>query len=562
VALGRTRGKELTVEQAFAIPLGTREEGSWSEDQIAEKIGEALRRRGVGRADALVAIGRANIELRQLSVPPAPPDELPEMVRFQALRQFTTIGEDWPLDFVQLAGGEAGSINVLAAAISPEVVRQIRATCEKSNLAPHRIVLRPFAAASLLRRHDRGAKQPCRLMVDLLMEEADLSVMDDDYMLLTRTVRLTSTEDRETQARGLLGEIRRTIAAANNQLGGRRVEKVILCGSGTEHAAIKRLVEQELTLPVDLFEPFDEMRLGPELADRRPEKSGQFAPLLGLLMDEATGSPHTIDFLHPRREPESKNTPRRKVLIAATLAAMLLAAIGWVWFELWSLDSEIVQLAAQKESVKKEVKTAQDRLDEAKMVQTFLDHNVNYLDELEWLSERLPPADDVIVTKVSFTSPVAPSGAQLDVEGYMRESDQFAEIEARLRESGRIVKSGSSKTDDLKRDRYKYTWKESVKIPVGKSAEPAKGSVAGKTQLAKANNAGRTAQESSAAPGKADEKATAEKATAEKATAERTTDEQKSGDEDAKRVKKADTAEAGGQDKSTESAPAQKGPSP
>jgi Tfp pilus assembly PilM family ATPase len=493
VAVGRMRGKELTVERAFAVRLATAgDAGSAPEAPAGARIADVLASLGLGRMDTLVAIGRTNIELRQLTVPPAPPDELPEIVRFQALRQFTTIGEDWPLDFVPLGAGEGESVNVLAAAISPEVVEQIRSTCVASHLVPKRIVLRPFGAASLLRRHDRGAAQPCRLMVDLLAEEADLSVLDGEHLLLTRTVRLAAVDDREALARGLLGEIRRTIAAANNQLGGRRVEKVILCGDGTEHDAIRKLVEQELSLEVELFDPFSEVRLEGELRDERPPQSGRFAPLLGLLLDEATGTPHALDFLHPRKKPEQTDQRRRKLLIAATAAVACLAALFLIWVQLSSLDDEIQAIRVQSAGMKKKLDEAKKWGKEAGVVQEFLDHDFNWLDEMEWLSVNLPGAEDVILSDISFKA-TPPEGGALDIAGFMRQPDQFKDIEDRLRVDDRVVKAGAKPpTPDLKRDTHKYGFKETVRVPAG-PREPKKVSnpaaPVGSTAAAKLNMA-------------------------------------------------------------------------
>ena len=113
-------------------------------------------------------------------------------------------------------------------------------------------------------------------MVDLLTEEADLTVLDGEHFLLTRTVATAFRRNGEVQARGLLGEIRRTIAAANNQLAGRRVEKLILCGDGSDHAAIKQLVEQELTLETELFDPFAELGRS---SLSRCQATGAFRPI-------------------------------------------------------------------------------------------------------------------------------------------------------------------------------------------------------------------------------------------------------------------------------------------
>ena len=94
------------------------------------------------------------------------------------MRQFAAIGEDWPLDFIHLDSGDDDTFSVLAAAISSELVDQIRATCRSGELVPRRLILRPFAAASLMQRHT-GDVGGCRLMVDMLSEEADLTVVSD-----------------------------------------------------------------------------------------------------------------------------------------------------------------------------------------------------------------------------------------------------------------------------------------------------------------------------------------------------------------------------------------------
>ena len=90
VAIARPRGSEFVVEEAFSIDLTTRE---GEELDVGARLSAALAGQDLRRLETLVAVGRANIELRVLSVPPVPDDELPDIVRFQAVKQFTTMGE-------------------------------------------------------------------------------------------------------------------------------------------------------------------------------------------------------------------------------------------------------------------------------------------------------------------------------------------------------------------------------------------------------------------------------------------------------------------------------------
>ena len=469
VAVARTRGRDVTIEHAFTIELGDHDSVS-----AGEKIAAALHQRSIGRVETLVAVGRTSIELRQLSLPPSPPDEMPELVRFQALRQFTTIGEDWPLDFVPLDTESAESASVLAAAISPDLVSQIRNTCQGAELIPKRLVLRPFAAASLLRRHDRDVAQPCRLMVDLLTEEADLTVLDDKHVLLMRTVRLPSSDDVETQGRSLLGEIRRTIAAASNQLHGRRVERVILCGEGSDQEAIKSLVEQELSLAVELFNPFDDLVLRDDLDLNRPQHAGRFAPLLGMLLDEAAGATHLIDFLHPRKKPEPVNTRRRNLLIAAAVATTAMAAAMLVMFQLDALDTEAGQLRSQINTMKSKVAAAEKQRANTAAVQAFVDNDFNWLEELKILSQQSLPAEDMIVSQLAASTRLG-GGGEIIVDGYVRKSEQIQEVQKRLRANQRKVQSTGGK-EDPRREKDKYHWqlKETILIePGAKTPQPA-----------------------------------------------------------------------------------------
>ena len=462
VAVARTQGGSVVVEHAFAVDLGPRDPGqTFSDESVGSKVAQALAARGIGRTETLVAVGRANIELRQLTLPPSPLEELPDLVRFQALRQFTTIGEDWPIDFVYLDTSEDETFSVLAAAISPDTVSQITSTCQSIvSSSPKRLVLRAFAAASLLRRHDRGTTQPCRLMIDLLADEADLTVLVDEAVVLMRTVRLAVADDGTVQTKALLGEVRRTIASAQNQLRGRRVEKAILCGDGTDQSTLKEEIETGLSLAVELFDPFVDIEVDAALKANRPSHPGRFAPLLGMLMDEAAGATHPIDFLHPRKRAEAPSQSKRYALIGGAIAATLLLIAAGVYFKLSSMDAVIADLNEESVSLKKDVETANASIAQAKLVEQFLANDITWLDELYSMAKQLPPPEDAIFNELQMTT-LQPSGAQIVLQGHTREAEQLSHLRESLRVQDRsIVSTGTS--DDARRQDYNWRFKETV----------------------------------------------------------------------------------------------------
>lgn len=119
---GSRRGTQIHVENAVAValPAAADEDVSHSANATAA-IGQALNKLRLAKGEAILAVGRGNVELRTLQLPKVSSDDLPEMVRFQAMKQFAGLTETTPIDFVVLpenpASGEE-NLTILAAALS------------------------------------------------------------------------------------------------------------------------------------------------------------------------------------------------------------------------------------------------------------------------------------------------------------------------------------------------------------------------------------------------------------------------------------------------------------
>ncbi len=397
--VARRRGRSLVVDHAFSISLTPRDPDQTAADvDVGERVRAALSARGVARPETLVAVGRANIELRLLSLPPTPDAELPGLVRFQAMRQFTALGDSWPLDYFPIDEPAEGARGVLAAAVSPDLVERIRQTCAVAGLRPKRLVLRSCAAASLLRHSRREGGDRVQLIVDLLADEADLTVLVEQTVVFMRTVRLPGQTAGEKSS-ALIGEIRRTVAAVQNQLGGRRVERFVIFGNsdGDDHADVKAALQRDLDLPADLFDPFSALSLSSELILHPPDHPGRFAPLLGMLLDEASGARHAIDFLHPRQVAKPVSPLRTLALPAAAAAVVVLAVAFFLWWRLAALDDQIDRMT-------KDVAAAEKQIKAASQLDAWAAGDVTWLDELRELSIEFPPPEEARVNQIGFAA--------------------------------------------------------------------------------------------------------------------------------------------------------------
>src|SRR5690242_18462043 len=83
-----------SVAGAWTASLATADPAGLSGKQIGTRLAGAINGQVSGKVTTLVGVGRDNVQIKLLSLPPAPADELPELVRFQAEREFTALGND------------------------------------------------------------------------------------------------------------------------------------------------------------------------------------------------------------------------------------------------------------------------------------------------------------------------------------------------------------------------------------------------------------------------------------------------------------------------------------
>ncbi|MCH2123400.1 MAG: hypothetical protein MK165_01310 [Pirellulaceae bacterium] len=464
VVLASTSGRGLVVEDAFAVEL------TGESNKASSTLRKALAAKNIGRRDALVAVGRASAELRMLTLPHAPMEELPEMVRFQAVRQFTSLGENWPLDFVHVDTGNQESLTVLAATIAQDLVKEARSLCEEVQLVPQRMVLRPFAAASLLQRRIADGPEDCRLMVDLLADEADLTVMVGGQVVMMRTFRPPTEGGDEALHLAVIGEMRRTIGSAQGQLSGRRITKATILGDSKLHRGMRDAIAERLsTLEVDVIDPFAGIDVASDNFSKSLGHAGRFASLLGLLLDEAEEQSHAIDFLHPRKKPEPKSRSRLLVSLGIAVATMLVFSMGIIWFLLRSLDNHNAELAEEITGQKIMVERSQERLDDTQLVDEFVDAGVVWLDEVAWLSRNLLGPDEAILRRISFRTNRR-TGSKMILDGAVQDAELIDDLESGLRDPRHVV-DGDDGAANATDSRYPATFRAQILLQRAVEAE-------------------------------------------------------------------------------------------
>lgn len=435
---GSRRGTQIHVENAVAVAMPATAEGdNTTQVNATEAIGQALNKLRLAKGEAVLSVGRAHVELRTLQLPKVDADDLPDMVRFQALKQFAGLTESTPIDYVVLpenASSSEDNLSILAVALNQAAQKEMQKQAADAGLEIQKVVLRPFAVAHLLSLADGELSKQNLLMVDILGDEADLTIVEKGCVVFIRSVKLPST-DESVVGQWLVGEMRRTLMAAAGQRNGLKVDQVVVWAQQSVADSLSDRAAAQLQLPIQVIDPFNKVKMDDE-AKKSLQDSGKsrFTPLLGVLIAEAAGTKHDIDFMNPKRRPPKEKPIARYVLMATAAASVVLGGFYLYFSSHWALDAEIAALSAQSKDMDDMVQVAQQNTRRWKSVESFIDKEVNWLDEMERISNELPPASEVIIRDANFAlNSRGANLATISANGLTKDKDTHKKIEEKLR---------------------------------------------------------------------------------------------------------------------------------
>lgn len=441
----RLRGGGITLEDVVSVALTPKDDKTNAEfeKQVAETIRTEVKKHGWQNASTTICVGRSHAEVQVLKLPLAPDEELPDLVRFQALREFSSFGDESTIDFIPIGKNEEGQMEVLAATLSAKQLKLHKKLTDQADLELRYLQLGPIATGGLL-ANQPALQDKSFLVVELSLDGVDLIVVKDRKVVFTRATNLPGESLSETQLSSLRGEVRRTLMAARMKLDQQRLDQIVILGDETMHP-VRELLKQDFGIEVFVVNPFElaNITVG---ALSPPSQVGGYAPLLAALINQSASIAPAIDFLNPRKRPAPVDhgiVIRLSVL--GTVAVGLL--IGFlIWNSLRTMDAEVAQLKSKLSRLREENKVMSTARLEVEEIDQWLSSKVDWLDELYYLAVNLPNADDAILTRLNMQSNLREGGGAISMNGYVADSTVVSQMEEKLQDERRKVSVNEDKT--------------------------------------------------------------------------------------------------------------------
>lgn len=421
VAAGPARGGAARVEQALAWVPGADHGPPALAADTAKALGEQLRDRlkaaGIAPAPALVCVGRDKVILRDVTYPPVPPAEEAAVVRFQVLKELPENPDDLVLDYTPLAEpGPDGQRRATVVVIRKDVFAAVQAMCAAAGLKLAGVTPRPFAVAAGLAAATASGHLPppeggTAAVATLGPGGGEFTIVRGGAVAFTKSVQAPVMANEVL----LVGELKRNLAVYP----GPAPVGVVYVAEPEDRLGgwAPRLRRAGFTTPVKAFDP-----LAGSPADVPDELRGRFAGAAGLLAARAADAV-PINFATPR-QPRAAADPKRKLLVAAGVAALLVfgvgGALGYVVVD--DADQRLRNLEAEKAELEKFLADLAPDRERLKAVDQWGGREVNYLDELYDLTDRIPADDRLRVTKVESVASRIDKGGKQDSQALLKVS--------------------------------------------------------------------------------------------------------------------------------------------
>ena len=431
-----TSGKSATFEHAAVL-------------DDPKKLGELLSQYRLAKSETVVVLNRSDVEVRPMVFPPVPLDELPDLVKFQAGKEFNNYEPNAPVDFFvtsklenvsrstlfpavkksdSAAEPDGTPKHILASTLRLATFQNIKTFCDDHSLILRHVVLRPCTAAALWRQSGESVPNRSTLLVELDQNETSQTVVLHGEPVFMRSPKIHCPHDVSTPdfVARLLAELKRTHIAVRNEIQGNDVDEVVLSGSGAMFESLAKQLSEGLAMPVRLFDPLKGLKVKHEAAE------GRYTALFGAIQQIVRKEPLQIDFCNPKKRPEDTGKRNLFTGIAAAVLFLVVSLFGYTFYSRSVLQQDIRTLTQQFNELDSTAGVAVGQKRQLDAIDAWLVDNVNWFEQLEWLSRNALPAQDMMVRNLVLNSA---SGGTMSFVALLRDQSMLAEMEERLRDT-------------------------------------------------------------------------------------------------------------------------------
>jgi hypothetical protein len=413
-----------------------------------------------GITQVVALISRPELDLSTLSLPKGDEKEIASMVASELEQQYGDASEFPTADFVLSAshhdvtnGSEI--IDVLLFAAQSKYLQSLDEQSKEVGLKLVGVGARHLGPLSLLQRKTLTTDS-ITVAIQFYPGETELSICHGVVPVLLRSIR-NSTEDAERVAEQVAVEVERCLTLLPQEIASKSTQIAFFGDSSFATKVTEALSGLEPRSVESIHSAFDwpgnQKSLSSDVL-----VDGVFAANIGAAWDYFHKA-MPINLLAPKRPPKPANPwIKRGVMTAAAVVGT--TAVSYVLLgDINELQTEVEQLESDFANVSKLTNKYQEKADRVKSVEDWLSNQVDWLSELNEISQRLPEGQNATVRRLTGT--LGSSGSAIDLSVQVNAQEYISVLEDRLKSAKYSV---SSRQISQSADTTDYPWNFETRI--------------------------------------------------------------------------------------------------
>ncbi len=428
-------------------------------------LGNYFREQSVQVQRIVLLLSRPELDLLTLTLPPAEASELPVLITSEVEQQLGEAEEPPAVDFYVLpsvsnsasdAVGEAvpSGSQVMAFALAANVQRSLQSQIASAGFRLAAIGSRHLSPLGILRRK-HIPENTLAVSVHLYAGEAELAMCRGVDPILLRSIRV-SVDDPIRVAEQIWLESQRCLALLPREVAELPFSWFVFttCEAAWRVAQAIEDREQVTVQPVD---PLIGWEVDSQLASEATNLQVSAANA-GAAWD-FLGEALPVNLLAPKRPPKAANPLTRWIAIGSAAAVALSIAAYFLLADITVLRDEVRALDEEFASTKKVTAKFQEKADQVIAVENWLMDQVDWLDELNSLSKRLPDGQNATVRRL--TASANSKSAVIDLAVQVAKQETISQFEGSIRSAKYAV---TSKQISQNPDSAEYPWQFETRI--------------------------------------------------------------------------------------------------
>ncbi len=395
--------KHVQIRAVLDFKWGEGETPSEQPEAAGKRLRAELDQTVASNGAVIVSLPREEAVVRLLELPECSDEELPELVRFQAVTRSAVPLERLLLDYLPLpALAEAPGRRVWMATIGKPQSDRIQAMLSAAGLEASAIGLSSIGAAELIAHQSEAggtASEAATLVVSCVDLRVEITGIWQNRIVLMHSAALSGHDPPEDQLTQILAETARSTVALSQAAPGLQIGSGWLIGARTDQSPLAEKLSERFGFKFHvLTNPTSTPGVSGDASPRLLESPLAWAPL-GLLLEQSSQRVDSVDFLHPRRQHPKPD--RRKLYMILAGAAVVLVLVG-IWGAIqrrvWQLDDQIAQLKTENGAAQTLLDKNAPLRETAASVDDWTQRDIDWLEQFRMIEQAKGGADKLYLT--------------------------------------------------------------------------------------------------------------------------------------------------------------------